>query len=268
MEYYISQIALTHDGGQETLIEEYWILANAARFLKANLGLHPINEIEGISFYIGVEESFNHEDPTAYPSNHPLAPQFPSMHWGWASGYRFAAMEGYGGVNYNQNYQLHGLGDDKYYQVQIDLDNLVAVDEEIEINLDADYIRALKNIEVNSGIIEHGGIEEAHELLKNMRDYVFSASPVITSTSTISDINLFDVYPNPSFGDNTQIAFSTTGNLNYSIEVVNILGQHVQGFYNLHSNVLLDLKVKQSGIYLINLMKAGQIIDSKKLIKY
>lgn len=97
LEYYMSSITITHDGGIETVVPETWILANAGTFTNVYLGSFDITTLESVSFGIGVEGDYNHLDPASYPSEHPLAPKSPSMHWGWSPGYRFVAMEGSGG---------------------------------------------------------------------------------------------------------------------------------------------------------------------------
>jgi hypothetical protein len=44
---------------------------------------------------IGVSDDFNHEDPSAFPSNSPLnIMNANGMHWSWASGYIFISLEG------------------------------------------------------------------------------------------------------------------------------------------------------------------------------
>ena len=66
LQYYIDGISLIHDGGQETLIEEFWILADGSESVKAELGSLPIENLESISFYIGVGPDYNHLDPAQY----------------------------------------------------------------------------------------------------------------------------------------------------------------------------------------------------------
>src|SRR5210317_2115149 len=94
LQYYVSEISIIHDGGQITAVEDTWLLVNASEGDDHNLGGLNITNVEGISFYVGVDHAHNHMDPTIWPAGHPLAPQNPSMHWGWTAGYRFACLEG------------------------------------------------------------------------------------------------------------------------------------------------------------------------------
>ncbi len=146
LEYYISEISLIHDGGTETLIEDLWILVNASSKTEVELGNYDINTVEKIVFHIGVDPAHNHLDPSTYEASHPLAPKAPSMHWGWTAGYRFVALEGHGGPALDQLVQLHGLDDKNYFTTEVVLDK-TAENGILNIQLDADYTRALEDIE-------------------------------------------------------------------------------------------------------------------------
>ena len=97
LEYYLSQFTIVHDGGMETNMNNIYALVDASVATDIQLGNHNITSVEAVKFYIGVDSATNHTDPASYSSTHALAPKSPSMHWGWASGYRFAALEGKGG---------------------------------------------------------------------------------------------------------------------------------------------------------------------------
>ncbi len=264
LEYYISEISITHDGGTETAIQDVWILVDAEGTTQVDLGDHNINSVEKVSFHIGVDPDHNHADPSSYPSSHPLAPQLPSMHWGWTAGYRFIAFEGYGGSAFNQLFQLHGLGDNNYFKTEVDL-NLTASNNEILISLDADYARALENIGVNSGVIVHGDNLQAKQCLENFRDFVFSPASETTSTIDFSEVNTFNIFPNPAKG-NATITLETTQNLNYQISVTNILGKQIMFFDEVGSNSTIDINIDNAGFYFINLIKEGHPIITKKLV--
>ena len=265
LQYYIADIKLTHDGGMQTDIEDLWVLVNADEPTQVDLGMHNINSLERINFYIGVGPDENHLDPASYDPEHPLAPQFPSMHWGWAAGYRFVALEGNGGSAFNQLIQLHGLGDDNYFQAKIDME-ATAVDNILAINLDADYTRALEDISLNSGVIVHGEVLEAKQCLENFRDYVFSPSSGSTNTLDLSVINNFQVYPNPTNTGHFSMLLEAKTDEVYSISITDVLGRQVMLISEVNINTVLDLELESEGLYFVNLIKAGQSVLSKKLI--
>lgn len=264
MEYYISEISLIHDGGTETVIEDLYILANADETTSIELGNYDVTQMEAIRFHIGVDEAVNHNDPAAYPANHPLAPQNPSMHWGWASGYRFIAFEGTSGPNLDQTCEIHGLGDQNYHQTELALD-FIAADGTLDLNIEADYTRGLEGMELNSGVFNHGFDTEAALIIENFRDYVFSQSENSVSTNNLEGINNFDVYPNPSNGQTTiEIDYEHYGAL--TLEVQSLLGTIIQTFViDQHQSSTL-LTLEQSGIYFLRLTDEGYKVMTKKLI--
>jgi hypothetical protein len=265
LQYYISGISLIHDGGSETIIDDLHVLVNASQATQVDLGEHNITNVEAINFHIGVDPAVNHLDPASYPAGHPLAPSFPSMHWGWAAGYRFVAIEGKGGSSYNQLYQLHGLGDDNYFKTEVALD-LTAENGTLTIDLDGDYTRVLEDISVNAGIIVHGDYGEARKALQNFRDYVFNPSQTVSATVDFSEVTGFSVYPNPTAGGSATVSVSATQDLTYSVSVTDILGRQVQFFDNIISNTTITVEAAQPGLYMVNLIKNGQAVITQKLV--
>jgi len=264
LQYYISEITIIHDGGTETVFDEVWVLAEASKATQVDLGNSDINSVEMVKLHVGVDPDYNHLDPASYPALHPLAPKNPSMHWGWASGYRFAALEGDGGSNFDQPFQLHGLGDTNYFTTEIPL-TMEATNNEVIINIDADYTRALEDIDVSSGVIVHGDYGKAKQSLENFRDYVFTASGETTSTIDFSEVEKFAVFPNPASG-NATLALEANQDLTYQVSVTNILGKQVMFFDAVNSNSTIDIALTETGFYFINLIKEGQTVLTKKLI--
>jgi len=264
LQYYISDISIKHDDDVTTSIEDHVILVNARTETVEILGDYNIDQVESISFYVGVNQEVNHDDPASFANNHPLAPQFPSMHWGWAAGYRFLAIEGKGGSNYNQLFQLHGLGDSNYYKTEIPV-TATAVDNQIVINIDADYTRVLENIEVNNGVIVHGDYDEAQKALQNFRDYVFSQG-ALTSVNDFEELNRFDVFPNPTNNGQVSIALSTTEAVTYDLIVSDLLGRPLYRNNAISTDETITVHLNHSGVYFAQLIKDGGAVMTKKII--
>lgn len=55
----------------------------------------PIATYDRIRFNVGVRPEINHSNPAQYPADHPLNPNLNGLHWGWANGYVFFAIEGH-----------------------------------------------------------------------------------------------------------------------------------------------------------------------------
>jgi len=262
--YYLSEISIVHDGGTETLIEDLWVLVNAAEATQIDLGEHDITSVEMVKLHVGVDPEHNHLDPASHPASHPLAPKFPSMHWGWDPGYFFVTLAGNGGTDLNQVFELYGLGDPNYFTTEIPL-TVEAENNAVIIHVDADYTRALENIDVSAGLIIHSDDGEAAHCVENFRDYVFSEGDGITATVDFSEVNKFEVFPNPTNGFAT-INLEASKDLNYQVSVTDILGQQVLFFDAVNSNSTIDVQLEKAGFYFVNLIKEGQPVLTKKLI--
>ena len=267
LQYYIDGITLLHDGGQETLIEEFWILADGGESVKAELGSLPIENLEGISFYIGVGPDYNHLDPAQYAPGHPLAYTAPSMHWGWISGYRFIAIEGFGSSDYNQMYQLHGLGDDNYFKTVIDYP-ATAENGNLAIHLAGDYTRVLENMPVNSGLIVHGETGEAKQALENMRDFVFSPTTE-PEPSRVNDITAdwnLQLSPNPSPTGQFQVSWNADRANIQAVQVFDMLGRLVWSQDSQLESGQINLQIAENGTYSVQLLDEAGHSFSKLVV--
>lgn len=261
LEYYIAEITLTHDTGQVTLVPNRWLLVDASDTTNELLGNFNITNLQSISFGIGVESAVNHNDPSLLPSTHPLAPKAPSMHWGWASGYRFVALEGNTGTNFGQIFQIHALGD-RNYRTQTHNTTGYYQNGDLIIELDADYNQALNSITVNSNLLYHGELAEAITLLSNFQNSVFTQTAVGLNEQK-NDLTHFGISPNPSTGEISISTDYTFNNLSY--KVMDLTGREIQhGVLANPSNH--SLAIDKEGIFMINLFENGILIGSEKVI--
>ncbi len=159
LEYFISDIVLTHDGGTKTSLKDVYILVDAFNNSSFILGDYNIQSLEDVSFNIGVSPSVNNGDPSKWPAGLALAPKSPSMYWGWAFGYRFVSFEGYAGPSLKTNYQVHALGNKNYFKQTLPVKS-TSLDGKLTIEHNADYSKAINSINVAAGIISHGEVVE------------------------------------------------------------------------------------------------------------
>lgn len=250
MEYYMTKFTIVHNGGQLLPVSDDVVaLVNAAgESTEIDLGLQNVSNIEGIRFHIGVHTPVNNEDPSLYPIDHPLAPQSPSMHWGWASGYRFIALEGMASPSLNQALELHGLGNENYFETNVIAPATVYPWEQI-IHINADYQRGLEDIDVNSGLIVHGSLAQAATMITNFRDFVFTAAQSAGVTE-ISDNSSLAVFPNPSNG-NFQAEFIAKEE--GSITVSDVSGKLISTQEISAGKGIQTLTVNEPGCYFITL---------------
>jgi len=264
LQYYISQIVLVHDGGQEIAVGK-WILADAGTPLNEQLGSYNITTLEAVKFAVGVEAAVNHNDPSTYAASHPLSPKSPSMHWGWASGYRFVAMEGTSGASLNQTYEIHALGDANYFMVTLPTAGVLS-NNDLTIAIDADYEQALKNISVNSGLILHSETGQAVDFLRNFAYFVFKSSDgnaTIGTDEWNNASNEITMFPNPSSGTVTILANASSGE-NLSYIVSNPLGQIVKKA-TLTGNEK-SVHFSDAGLYFVTILENGNFVQSERII--
>lgn len=260
LQYYVAEVTLIHDGGQETTVPAYWILVDAGTAVSENLGNFNITQLEGIKMGIGVEPAFNHLDPASYPATHPLAPKAPSMHWGWASGYRFVALEGKGGSGLNQTFEIHALGDDNYHTLTVPTNGTLSGNE-LTVELDADYTGAIKNIDVSNGNIMHGETGIAADLLVNFAYSVFSAQGAASMGISESEKDKFAIGPNPSQGTFT-IHYS--GEKSFDVSIMDATGRIIEKATDIHKT--RGFSIQQNGIYFVAISQNGQAISIEKIV--
>jgi hypothetical protein len=264
LEYYLSQVTIVHDGGMETAVPlDTVALVQPGTEIATSipLGSYFVTSIESVKFYIGIQEPTNNEDLSLYSVDHPLGPKSPSMHWGWTAGYRFVAYEGFGGSGFSQNFQLHGLGNENYFEIER---NVNAVDESgvLIMDLNADYTRGVENIDLAGGTISHGSTGGAKQTLENWRDFVFGNYYL-----GLDDVNLavnWSVYPNPSNGLVTiKLDESIQAT---SVQITNALGEVIENIL-LTDLLTKEIELKQSGLFMFTIYdQSGNAIETKRVV--
>lgn len=264
MDYYLTKFTIMHDGGQTIAVNDTFALISAGANSFVSLGDHNVTNVEGIKFYVGVHTPYNHQDPGNYPSSHPLAPKFPSMHWGWSAGYRFIAFEGVSGPNFGQTVQLHGLGDSNYKQTTVAtagfIDNGV-----MYIAVEADYIKGIQSIDVSQGNIYHGEDSYARDAMVNFNNNVFTASS--NPTVSIEEIESLDmkIYPVPANGI---VTIETSKLPNGSIlEVLDLTGRVIET-QRVKSKSNMTLNLTNAGTYIIQVIDQQKIVVRKTVINH
>lgn len=225
LEYYLSMFTLVHDGGQETAIEGAYVLADA--FVDA---VHPLGDVsgvqnvEGLKFHVGIDPDNNHADPAAWPADHPLAPQVPSMHWGWASGYRFIAIEGSAGAGGVVVHEIHALGDDNHFAAEMDV--LASIENGVlTLDVEADIFGFYDNLSVAGGLINHGENGEAVLVCHNLAERVFRLPGAAGVRAIEGPAFGFDLIPREG---GAELVFSQPLAARAEVQLLDLLGRPVQ----------------------------------------
>jgi len=263
LDYYISSIKLHHDNGITTNVTGKYIFVSKGDVVNELLGTYNITVLDSITFSIGVEETDNHADPTLWPANHPLAPKSPEMHWGWAAGYRFLAVEGKCGGNLQFNYELHSVGDELYNPTTL---VTKGSDENgvLKINIDANYEHGFKGINMNKNVFVHGGTKEAKSIVINYNKNVFSPTEGTSGVHNF-EIGTLNIYPNPSIDGKVNVVLTEDQIIDSKILVRDVLGRVCHQILNpmLQNEVIID----HTGFYTIELIQADRLSYRNSIVK-
>lgn len=259
LRYYVSGITIQHDG-IETPLPNTYLLVDVSKSPLYYLGDLDVSRVEAVKFSIGVPVVVNHEDPSGYPIGHPLGHQDPSMHWGWAAGYRFVTFEGFAGRGATPTtpFQFHALGDELYTPVFVPARG-IETDAALEIPISADAMALLTGIDATFGQIVHGSTDEAITVMQNFKTHVFANQP----TSVNEDpLVASTITPQPASESVTVAADDLAG---ATVTVVDVTGQAVL-FHNAADNAIsLDLGTLPSGTYTVLAYRQGQLIARSPL---
>jgi hypothetical protein len=167
LDFLLSDFALHRRGGAwlQTTNWQACINLGQNRATAMVAGLEP-GTYDRIRFHVGLEPGLNHSDPALYPPGHPLNPNLNGLHWGWAGGYVFFALEGLWRDERGQwrGYSFH-LGNDPQLMT-VDLPVALKLDEDkaLDLTLDLDGLFARKFSGDNASTHSRKGDELAGSL--------------------------------------------------------------------------------------------------------
>jgi len=260
LQYYISGFEIVHDGGQVTSLDDLYVLVTTGdnkESLVIDLGEWDFDMVEQVSFRTGVDEPTNHDDPAQWPEDHALAPKFPSMHWGWAGGYRFVALEGKSGPNVDLEMQFHMIGDEFYEPVTFDVN--ASGGGLISIDVKADYEKLLEDIEVNQGKILHGNLNDIITLADNLQTKVYTYE---VATATEDPVISSSVFPTVSL--NGSFSIDRGANADAQADIYSMSGQKISSFKL--NNQIESFELTDKGAYNLILSNERKILATHKII--
>jgi hypothetical protein len=91
----LAKLSLVREDNTEELLGDgyQWINLATGR-TQFNYATAPAGNYKGIRFQLGPDSAINHGDPNIWPASHPLNSNLTGLHWGWAGGYIFQAIDG------------------------------------------------------------------------------------------------------------------------------------------------------------------------------
>jgi cytochrome c peroxidase len=154
----ISEVTLERaDGGVVQLNGQCGFLDAATDRLVVALKNVPAGDYAGLSFQIGLPAEVNHADPAKWPAGHPLNPLTNGLHWSWAGGYVFAALEGYYRADAGERGFSYHLATDAR-PMAVGFSSAFQVGPNVTIDLAVDLRRVLGDHEISAS----DGSESTH----------------------------------------------------------------------------------------------------------
>jgi hypothetical protein len=179
-DYYVSDVTVTHDGGQESSSLEAVYLMEPENHT-VYLGNFDLESIEQIEFTVGVPPRLNTQDGaeamdiSSYPETHPLSFQIPSMYWGWSFGYMPMIIGGSGAGGF---FELHSVGQGLQKKVDLPVIQTEFSSSQINIELNCHVDRWVNGIQLSSVNVMHGASPENVLAMNNVNtENVFTISP-------------------------------------------------------------------------------------------
>jgi hypothetical protein len=214
---------------------------------------------------VGIDEETNHADPSPYPASHPLGPKNPDMHWGWAGGYRFIALEGFvdsNGDDIPENtFQFHGLGDELLFSSILTLpENHHPASEVLVINLD--YNKLFNSITMTGNLIHHNSGKLNSVILLNAAQGGFM---VPANTSSIENAPFDSVVKFSQKNREIQLDFAN----DVSEKVISIIttsGLEVKNMVTNASLYSINLDTELSGNYIIIVFNGHRKVEKQFFI--
>lgn len=259
LNYYVSDVIITHDGGQEFISTPSVHLATMEDY-SLFLGNYDVQNVEHIEFTLGVPARFNTQDGleaidiSSYPSGHPLSFQDPSMYWGWAFGYMHVVTAGM------PFFELHNVGPHLAKQVSLDVIPSETSITQIDIQLYCNVDRWFNSIEFSTMLVSHGAGPENVQMMNNLlTDEVFSVSALAVIHEYINTQSF--VYHNNE-GLNVANIPSQAKFLKVSDQLGRlILSQGISGAS------ILSLDIEQKGVVFVSLLnQEGSELETIKYI--
>lgn len=264
LQYYLSDIVLIDLNGNRVPAPNLFHLIDSDSS-KYFLGDVNIENIRQIDYYFGLSNSINHGDPSVWPQGHPLNLTYAAMHWGWAAGYRFLAVEGYTKDMFGawkNEFQYHLVGDQYYSKMNISFMPNVSEDGTITINLEADFNELFNGVNLITDNFNHGSGGSNDIIANNVKNGKFLSYHLLSVDKPYPNLS---IYPNPS-QDFTYINFDDTNITGLTFKLTNIKGEFISEINPLFSNKI-DLSNLTNGIYFLNVIENEKVVKMLKIVK-
>ena len=264
-DYYLSVIELTFDGGQTVLIDSVFLVEPQNHTLY--LGGHNVNQIEQISFIVGVPKPMNTQigvdaiDISLYPENHPLSFQTPSMYWGWQAGYMHMIVGGYADDNGDGSleayFEMHNLGNQN--QKLVEFPTIIQTNtssNQIDIFMNCQVDRWINTIPLSTVGVAHGETGSNATILNNVLTQDVFIQPANASIESINS-NAKIYFSNDQ--NSLEIHWKELNDLE-KIRVIDINGKIISEFTTNEPQSQLSISELEKGYYIVQFFNRNSLL--------
>lgn len=268
IQYYLSNIELTHDGGQLVSINKQHILMDG-EISSYNLGTvsTEIQQLEALNLDLGVDPSLNSSRPVQHPVGHPLAEN--SMYSDPQQSYIFLTIEGMidtdGDQTPDKPFSFRATGDQLLRNMTIQA-TTSRNGAGLKINLVANIANWLKGIDLEFVGNQENGDTDNETLCDNTDDHTVFYHVATTSVNAL-------VSPQNQINIDSRLSLAPTIYYNfYTIEQLDMTITNVNGTYFIQRTNLdpqgdfyLDNDLA-SGIYIVIFTTPKGIRQCKRFV--
>ncbi|MFN7139013.1 MAG: MbnP family protein [Limisphaerales bacterium] len=169
LDFLMSNIAFQRTAGGWVQPGDWQAFISLAEGRSSFHAIVPKDSYNKVRFNIGLPAKINHSDPAQFPAHHPLNPNLNNLHWNWAGGYIFLALEGHWMTpeGKQSGYSFH-LGND-WMLTTIELDLPTTIDpSDYALLLSLDRLLDLTFDEEKSSTHSREGDDLALQLKRNL----------------------------------------------------------------------------------------------------
>src|SRR5690606_32552603 len=136
-----------------------------------------------------------------------------------------------------------------YFQTTIPVSGVMQGGK-LVIPIHADYVQALKGIDISSGVVAHGEDPEDIKLLENFRDHVFSAGFPVSVSNAPATAQEVRYYPNPAAAGQVFVSFGNTADA-ATISVADVQGRIVETVQKNAGTKTVSIQINTPGLYFV-----------------
>lgn len=266
--FYISNLKIEHDGGQLLDFGDSVFYVNIKNPI-IDLGIQNLDQVDSLSFFVGIPANLNHTDIAAYPENHPMSFKTPSMHWGWTAGYFFFVVDGYADTDNdnvpNEFFQLHCMGDQNFKYVKLANKATISSDGKREIFQRVNMDVWLKGVDLKTLGAQHGSTGVNYYAMRNVESFpVFTApwnASVNTLTQYVGSLKCYDS------GNGLEISWEGMKTIG-KLELYTASGQLVQAVNTTEVSAKRTFANLASGSYIVRILSENnQVLHQMNTIQ-